>query len=357
MKIPFTLVRLWHLARGLTTDRNRPDLAHLASIDDPERFVWSVLPHAARSFAASILLLPEPTARTSAVAYLYCRMLDTYEDLSDPAEREGNIKAFAVRMSTLDAPRLLPEGRARDDRDRSHLLLVERCALVDAVFLTLPPSDRARIVELVEEMADGMVWSSQRFAEQGGVLVNADQISRYCHSVIGGPVLFTLRTVHDAGLTPQQRIDALASSELIQLANITRDVERDLARGVGYHPSLRPHLGATHAPGATEEARRHLLAQALPNVSAYTRLASQLATKRISLARASAVLMLLFTDRHYASCTRRIGHTGWTEPASTMTMIVSSLLATVSRPWAFRVMRRVERDFLTASAALAAGKS
>lgn len=352
MKIPFAALRIWHLVRGLSTNRDRPEVARLASIDDPETFVWTVLPHAARSFAASILLLPAPIARTAAVAYLYCRMLDTYEDLSDPVEREHNLKAFAVRMTTLETPRHIPDSRARDERDRSHLLLIERCELVDRVFATLSRSDRARIVELVEAMADGMAWSSQCFAEQGGVLTDADQISRYCHHVIGGPILFTLLIVHNADLTSQQRRDALASSELIQLANITRDIERDLARGIGYHPSLLPYLGRTHAPGPAREARRQLLAQALPHASAYTRLASQLATKRLSLARASAVLMLLFTDRHYAACARRIGHPGWNAPASTITIIVWSLLATVSRRWAFRVMRRVERDFLTAAAAL-----
>ena len=69
--------------RGLTVDRNRPDFAALGAERDPERFLWKVLPHAARSFAASIVVLPRDQAMASAVAYLYCRMLDTYEDLID----------------------------------------------------------------------------------------------------------------------------------------------------------------------------------------------------------------------------------------------------------------------------------
>ena len=71
-------VLLW---RGLTAKRDTPDLDRLNAETDPESFVWSILPHAARSFAASIVALPRRKGRAAAVAYLYCRMLDTYEDL------------------------------------------------------------------------------------------------------------------------------------------------------------------------------------------------------------------------------------------------------------------------------------
>ena len=42
------------LMQGLSVNRRRPDLDALAAETRPERFVWKVLPHAARSFAASI---------------------------------------------------------------------------------------------------------------------------------------------------------------------------------------------------------------------------------------------------------------------------------------------------------------
>jgi len=347
MRIPFWLRRPRLLVRGIHNDRDRPDLDGLAAIDDPMDFVWAILPHAARTFATSILMLPAAQARAAAVGYLYCRMLDTYEDLSDDDCREAALEAFAARMTTMEPPPPAPTT-ARDDRDRVHLLLVECCHLVDRAFGTLPVGDQQRIAELVLAMADGMVWSSRRFLEQGGVLIDAGQLSRYCHNVIGEPILFTLGLVVEADLTAGQRRDALAASELIQLANITRDVERDLERGIGYHPSLLPHLGSIDAPGPVGEARLGLMAHALPHVSAYTRLAEQLATGRFSLARASAVLMLLHTDRHYRWCARRIGHPEWRGPDRTGTIILSALFAAISPRWAHRVMRRVENDFLSA---------
>ena len=352
MRMPFVLRRPWLLFRGSRANRSQPDLRRLASIEDPERFVWAILPHAARSFATSILMLPAAQARAAAVGYLYCRMLDTYEDLSGPGEAGPALAAFAERMDDLSPPPP-PPTTWLDQRDRAHLLLVERCHLVDRVFETLAPADRRRIAGLVRAMADGMIWSTERFAAQGGVLVDRDQVSRYCHNVIGEPAVFTLQTVGADTLTAQQRRDALASSELIQLANITRDIERDLERGVGYHPSLQPHLGSRTAEEPIRLARRHLMAHALPNVSAYLRLAEQRDGGRFSPARAAAVVMLLYTDRHYRWCADRVGLPSWSGPRRTATILLASLPAALSRRWAHRVMSRVERDFLTTASTLA----
>ena len=116
-----------------------------ARIDDPEAFVWAILPHAARTFSACIALLPARSALPAAVAYLYCRMLDTYEDLvPDRREREASLRAFANRFADQSSanPGGLPpapaigEASDRDERDRAHLLLVRRASQVDRVFLS-----------------------------------------------------------------------------------------------------------------------------------------------------------------------------------------------------------------------------
>ncbi|NNC93150.1 MAG: squalene/phytoene synthase family protein [Acidimicrobiia bacterium] len=351
MNIPFALRRPWLLFGGARADRDQPDLAALGSITDPERFVWAILPHAARSFATSILLLPAAKALTAAVAYLYCRMLDTYEDLGLPEETGASLSAFAARMRTM-APPPKPPRAARDNRDRAHVLLIDRCELVDRVFATLPTSHQNQIITLVESMAAGMVWSAQRFAEQGGVLVDDEQLARYCHIVIGEPALFALALVEATELTPQLREDALASSELIQLANITRDIERDLERGIAYHPSLLPYLRHPGSDEAIGRARRRLMARALPQVSAYARLAGQLAQQRVGLARAPAITMLLHTDRHYRWCARRVGMPPWKGPDANVSIVAAALLAAVSRRWSDRVTRRVEHDFHAAAADL-----
>ncbi len=353
--IPFSLRRPELLYRGLVVDRDRPDLAGLERITSPEAFVWAMLPHAARSFAASIIMLPAGQAQTSAVAYLYARMLDTYEDLiPDPAAQRTALMSFAARFS-IDPPGPAPAleaARATDDRDRAHVLLVERVGLVDEVFLTLSVDDRKSIVELIAAMADGMTWASNTFEQQGGVLVSEEQRSRYCRYVIGQPALFVLRLMTPGRINDAGRDDALVVSELIQMANITRDIERDLAREVAYHSDLRDWLGQHETPArhaAVLQVRRALLVEALMKVPAFGKLLRASALPFLSRARGSAILMLLFTERYYRGAVFRVGGTAWQGPNTAPTLYARALRAAGSPGQANREVARVEANFLAAA--------
>jgi len=373
--LPFALRRPWLLVRDLVVDRDRPDLTALGRLTDPERFLWAILPHAARTFSACIAILPAASARASAVAYLYCRMLDTYEDLVPGVpERVAALTAFAARFD--EGPPLAPappiEAAATvDHRDRAHLLLVERCALVDRVHASLPDGVRAIIADLVRDMAEGMCWGAETAHRQGHVLRDRGQLLRYCRAVLGNPVLFVARlsrlaSTGSADLTADEREDCLVSGEFIQLANVTRDIEKDLARGVAFHPRLARDLGSRVAvpdraaprrrpPSTVAEAparapsdladrvrsvREELLLLALDRSAAYARLVAVLDTSRVSLTRASAVLMLLFTDRYYRGCAARAGRAPWGPRVSGPRLLASSLAAAVSRRRARRLVDR-----------------
>jgi phytoene/squalene synthetase len=349
------------LIRGLLADRGRPDLEALARERDPERFVWRVLPHAARSFAASIVVLPGDQARAAAVAYLYCRMLDTYEDLiSDPDASIAALRRFSARFgdTALQLPTAISEEHARDQRDRVYLLLLSRCALVDAVFRTLPADVRGQIADLVDSMAEGMAWSTEAMARQGGTLRDADQLALYCRNVIGHPAVFTLRLIDGCELSEPAREDAFRVSEMIQLANVSRDIERDLARGIAYHPALEPYLGSAGGQlerrAAIRYAREQYLAMALARAPAYRRLFNRLDLGRDASVRTAAVLMLLFTDLHYRSCARRTRNPAWPGPRGRLGVVAASIPALVSKRWARRALMRVETDFGAAAARLAA---
>ena len=355
--LPFSLRRIWLLARGALVDRDNPRFEPLDSIEDPERFVWAILPHAARSFAPSILLLPEEEARAAAVGYLYARMLDTYEDLSaTPAEAREALSAFAGRFSTGrpgKAP--LPPGPASADaRDRTHLLLIERHRLVDELFLQLSSTNRGRVTRLITDMASGMGEFSETFERQGGVLRDHQQVLDYCHRVIGLPALFVMGLLM-GDLSGDHAHDALEVSELIQLANITRDIEKDLRRGIAYHPALEPHLGSEGdgaASGEVAAARRDLLVLATQRAPSFRRLVDAVDLPPVSPARSAAVLMMLFTDRHYRNCAVDAGAPPWSAPRGVLTMVLASLPAAVSPWWATRMLLRAERDLLATGDAL-----
>ncbi len=350
--LPFSIRRLWLLVRGALVSRENPRLEYLGSIDDPERFVWAILPHAARSFAPSILLLPEDAARAAAVGYLYARMLDTYEDLyatPSDAQREV-ISQFAGRFSS-DRPGEAPPSPdpfAADSRDQTHLLLIDRHRLVDDMFLRLDSSTRIRITRLVEDMAAGMIEFSGLFEQQGGVLHEEQQVLDYCHRVIGLPALFVMELLL-GDITGDHERDALEVSELIQLANITRDIEKDLRRGIAYHPALEPHLGSDGAGDAAVDvaiARRDLMLLATKRAGSFRRLVETVDLPQLSPARAAAVLMMLFTDRHYRDCAVDAGVPTWSGPRWAVTMVLASLPAAVSPAWANWMLLRVERDLL-----------
>ena len=362
LNLPFALRRPWLLTRDLLRSRARPDVAGLESIDDPETFVWTILPHAARTFTACIMLLPAESARVTAVAYLYCRILDTYEDLiPSAAEREEALATFGGRFQVPDgaSPRPAPRldaSRARDPREQTHVVLVNRCALVDEVFRTLPAVARQNIAELVESMGSGMTWSSRVFRDQGGVLVDEAQLSRYCQNVIGLPFLFAVRLLQEqrtgkSVVSEQLREDCLRAGEMVQLANITRDIEKDLRRGVAYHPALKADLGRYDPadPDLKERirgVREQLLVRALSLAPAYERMMQALPFSALSLARGSGVLMLRFTDRYYRACAHRVGRAPWPGPRSTLALILQSVPHVVSARWSRRTIRVVTDRFL-----------
>jgi phytoene/squalene synthetase len=350
------------LVRGVLTNREHPDLAHLRSIEDPEEFVWAILPHAARSFAATILALPPGNAKVAAVAYLYCRMLDTFEDLyPDASARPALLAEFGARLAHEPpaAAAAISDRLARDDRDRVHLLLVARCGLVDEVFATLPPPDRDNVRLLVSGMAAGMALSARQFADQDGVLISDEQLMAYCDTVIGEPVLFTMRLLIDVAVDEKSKRDAMDVAEMIQLANITRDIERDLERGIAYNVSLRPYLagsGDEQRTTVVRAAREHMILMALSRAPAYRRLMTRAGFRPISEARGAAVMMLLFTDRYYRSAMAAIGRSPWKGPNLVWSLYISAALAAVWPAWARWVIARTERNFLRAAVEIAGSR-
>ena len=353
------LIRPVLLWRGLVANRDEPDLQTLAAEQDADRFVWAILPHAARSFAASITALPRRKARAAAVAYLYCRMLDTYEDLfPDAARRIEELDRFGRRLA-LDprpAPAPIPDDLAGDDRDRLHLLLVGRSALVDEVFDGLPDDQRAAIARLVQSMAEGMAWSEKVFASQGGALADSGQLVRYCHNVIGHPALFAITLLEGGEPGPQAREDTLRVSEMVQMANITRDIEKDLDRGITYHPALSGFRRGGGTPderaAAVRGVRAHLLRHALGCAPAYVRLFEGAGVRRSPAARAAAVMLLSFTDLHYRRSMERVGRRPWRGPRGPFLVVLGAGPSLISARAARRSIHRIERNFVEAAGTL-----
>jgi phytoene/squalene synthetase len=298
---------------NLFANRRRPPLSKLSEIADPEQFLWRILPHAARTFSFSIIFLPRRMRKTLAVAYLYCRMLDTYEDLlPGVSAKETALKRFIRRLAVAGDPAPAPSldpALTVDPRERTHLLLVNRADLIDRTFIQLPQMHQQAIRRLVQRMGEGMIWSSRVFDEQNGVLRSPGQLSRYCWHVLGTPILFADEMQRlDQGL-PYEVEDARLRScaivgEVIQLANITRDLERDYVRGIYYHPDL-PGLEGDQRENRICDVRSQLVLRALRLAVEFRPFVDAIPAPRISLARGAAVLLVMTTIAYYMRAARK----------------------------------------------------
>jgi len=342
---PFWLRRPGLLLEGVRADRDLPDLQALEELRPAERFVWGILPHAARSFAPCIIALPARLALPAALGYLYCRVLDTYEDLiADRSARREALEELPARLAAIrrgDAVRAHTrrEYSCRDQRDEAHALLANEADRLDHLFKLMDPPVQEILLDLVRDMSEGMLWAAQVFEEQGGVLLDAGQLRVYCEAVLGNPIRFAARLFswgrgRDIELSEDVDAAAMNVGEFLQLANITRDIEKDLARGVGYHPKLADQLKGEEGSERLERVRAvraALMERALSQAPSYLELVNGLSLGAGWMS-ASALLMLRFTERYYAGCASRVG-VDVSSRAGPGRLVWSSWPALVSAGW------------------------
>jgi len=185
---------------------------------------------------------------------------------------------------------------------------------LDGLFRELDAPVQEILSELVRDMSEGMRWAGRIFAEQDGSLLDGGQVRRYCVAVLGNPIRFAARLFswgmgRPITLSEEVEASALDVGEFLQLANITRDIEKDLARGTAYHPGLAGFLGNEGGRPQEERVlavRTALMDRALSLAPAYLGLVGGL---RLGAGwkSASALLMLRFTERYYLNCASRVG--------------------------------------------------
>ena len=356
---PFWLRRLWLLIVGLKTDRDAPDLSVLSALQPAERFVWGVLPHAARSFAPCILALPSSMALTAALGYLYCRILDTHEDLIvDPTERRRALGHVSGRLKALrdgDVPELPPAAthKCEDSRDEVHSLIAHEIPRLDPLFMGLEAGVQGLIIDLVDDMAEGMLWAASAFESQGGILDGETQVRDYCEAVLGNPIRFATRlyalTERGVAELPREVERACMDvGEYLQLANVTRDIEKDLARKVAYDIRLKPYLheqGDDDQAGVVRSVRSDLMMRALKRAPSYLTLIDGLELRRGWMG-ASAIIMARFTERYYLECANKVG-VATDRRQSAAKVLISSWPSLVSGKWTRRSLLELDAQQAT----------
>lgn len=222
-------------------------------------FTKIILPQVSRTFDLAIRFLPSKLSRPVGIAYLLCRIADTYEDSASlpPQTRSSLLLKYARLLDGSPAydPRLLDELQEAFGSDNSpirispqdnpaNLILVRNLENVLIAADSLPGEFKSHIYPRVQEMATGMAHYTQLIngdAEQIGFLEDEDDWDRYCYYVAGtvGHMLTDIFCDY-AGFaeTTRKRLHRLGRSFGLglQKVNILKDAVIDTGRGICFLP-------------------------------------------------------------------------------------------------------------------------
>ncbi|HVR74036.1 MAG TPA: phytoene/squalene synthase family protein [Planctomycetota bacterium] len=217
-----------------------------------------ILRGVSRSIFLTLKVAPSATRRQLGVAYLFCRAADTIADtrLLSRETRLESLRRFRAQFEG-DAPRLDDVRRIGEEtgppqavpEERALLQRLPECFEAHARF---DPADRARLRKLVTTLTRGMEMDLERFpSEESGetaALETEADLDLYTYYVAGcvGEFWTDLQVARIPALG---RWDLASMCEKgirfgkgLQMTNILRDVDRDLALGRCYFP--RPRLEA-----------------------------------------------------------------------------------------------------------------
>ncbi len=207
-----------------------------------------LLEKTSRTFALSIPPLPEPTRREVTIAYLLFRIADTFEDASH-WPREKRLLALEAFQRLLERPDAPEAGRlAREwvaDGISTHdgyVWLMSEVPFVLGAYAATRPGARALLGEHVARSARGMAGFVSRTGDDGTLaLADLPDLRAYCYVVAGivGEMLtelFLLERDELALAAPYLRARAALFGEALQLVNILKDRDADLAEGRRYLP-------------------------------------------------------------------------------------------------------------------------
>ena len=215
----------------------------------------SILKGVSRSFYLTLRILPSAVRTQLGVAYLFCRCADTIADtrLLPVDDRLLQLESFRRQFELAGPdPESLKSMVSRVGDPRENLAeqqLLRRIGECFAVLEKFSDSDRRLIRTLVTTLARGMETDLARFppGESGevGALKDDGELELYCYHVAGcvGEFWTDLTMAHIPALggwsAAEMRELGVRFGKGLQLTNILRDIDGDLARGRCYLPLER----------------------------------------------------------------------------------------------------------------------
>lgn len=210
-----------------------------------------LLEKTSRTFALSIPLLPEPTRREVAVAYLLFRIADTFEDATrwNAEQQVAALDDLIGLLEDPDAARAAELGaawQAQPPIDHAgYVELLGETPLVMATLGGLAAEARDIVVRHTIRTARGMAGFVSRARAGTLELRDLQDLRVYCYTVAGivgelSTALFLRQRPGLASIAPALQERATRFGEALQLVNILKDAAFDSDEGRFYLPPSIP---------------------------------------------------------------------------------------------------------------------
>jgi farnesyl-diphosphate farnesyltransferase len=222
------------------------------------RGIDPILRDVSRSIYLTLRVAPAATRRQLGIAYLFCRTADTIADtrLLAPEARLRCLRSFRAQFEGAapdpEAVAAISREAGAPQRIPAEAELLRRLAECFELHASLREADRLLIRRLVTTLTRGMEMDLSIFPpeESGAVraLESDADLDLYTYYVAGcvGEFWTDLQASHLRALAswdlPKRREQGVRFGKGLQMTNVLRDVDADLAIGRCYFP--RPRLDA-----------------------------------------------------------------------------------------------------------------
>ena len=271
----------WAFVRAYVGRHTRFNPGPLDNAGGRERFLELAFIASGRNFAVAASFLPRSVRREGRIAFLACRALDAFEDLSpnDCFAQQGIKGVVNYLAGSVTEPPSTTGLRAWDESDVVEISLAARLPIIRGELRMLSITSQQRVQALIADIAEAMLdgKTDRRAAEYGERLLG--RAARYALQLIG------MRSVWP--------IDFGSIGRVTQAANLLRDAEKD---------NRRQHLASHRDPN---EARLRAILEALEASPVVPSALAAFESPPISRARAAVIYVAATTASFYI---KQFGH-------------------------------------------------
>jgi farnesyl-diphosphate farnesyltransferase len=244
-----------------------------------------MLPRVSRTFALNIGQLEGDTFRAVLLGYLLFRIADTFEDNLHQDEREkiADLRNFSEifrgdkdlrRRMELYEPLKFKWKENSDEKE-----LIENGCTILRCYFDIPEVYRRIMDPLLVEASDGMAEFQRRKLKRNRAvfqLADAQELEDYCYYVAGvvGIMLTKIFCLHESTKKRRTELEAcqIQFGLALQLINIVKDFQKDIARGWCYIPftvTRSCNIDLDKMDALSLDQRRRVLQVIIPRVVQY----------------------------------------------------------------------------------------